>query len=73
MALTNEEKKEKSRYIIKTRKWNPYCIRHSAITYDSGYIPEYALKMRWPMNSKQGNIITKEISPLQKVSDHNYF
>ena len=37
------------------------------------YIPEYALKMRWPMNSKQGNIITKEISPLQKVSDHNYF
>jgi hypothetical protein len=25
---------------------NPYCIRHSAITADSDYLPEYALKKK---------------------------
>jgi integrase/recombinase XerD len=32
------------------------CIRHSAITADSDYLPDYALKkkVRWSMNSKQG-------------------
>ena len=41
---------------MKTKKWNPYCIRHSAITADSDFLPEYALKkkVRWSMNSKQG-------------------
>ncbi len=41
--------------MFKTKKWNPYCIRHSAITSDSDYLPEYALKkkVRWSMNSKQ--------------------
>ena len=31
-------------------------LRHSAITSDSDYLPEYALKkkVRWSMNSKQG-------------------
>jgi hypothetical protein len=51
---TNEM--EKIDYLLKTKKWNPYCIRHSAITADSDYLPEYALKkkVRWSMNSKQG-------------------
>jgi hypothetical protein len=33
-----------------------HCIRHSAITSDSDFLPEYALKkkVRWSMNSKQG-------------------
>ena len=41
-------------YLITTKKWNPYCIRHSSITADSDYLPEYALKkkVRWSMNSK---------------------
>ena len=41
----------------RVKKWNPYCIRHSAITDDSDHLPEYALKkkVRWTMNSKQGN------------------
>ena len=48
--------REKLEYLLKTKKWNPYCIRHSAITSDSDYLPEYALKkkVRWSMNSKQG-------------------
>ena len=44
-------------FLINTKKWNPYCIRHSAITSDSDFLPEYALKkkVRWSMNSKQGS------------------
>jgi integrase/recombinase XerD len=42
--------------LVITKKWNPYCIRHSSITNDSDYLPEYALKkkVRWSMNSRQG-------------------
>ena len=36
---------------------NPYCIRHSSITWDADYLPEYALKkkVRWSMKLKQGS------------------
>ncbi len=56
-TITNHEEREKLEEIIRTKKWNPYCIRHSAITSDSDYLPEYALKkkVRWSMNSKQGS------------------
>ena len=55
--LSNEEERQKLGFLLKTKKWNPYCIRHSAITADSDYLPEYALKkkVRWSMNSKQGS------------------
>jgi hypothetical protein len=55
--ITNIEEREKLEYLLKTKKWNPYCIRHSAITSDSDYLPEYALKkkVRWSMNSRQGS------------------
>ena len=48
---------ENLQYLLKTKKWNPYCIRHSSITHDSDYLPEYALKkkVRWSMNSRQGS------------------
>ena len=51
------KEKEKLLYLLKTKKWNPYCIRHSSITSDSDYLPEYALKkkVRWSMNSRQGS------------------
>jgi integrase/recombinase XerD len=50
------KEKEKLEYLIKTKKWNPYCLRHSSISSDSDFLPEYALKkkVRWSMNSKQG-------------------
>jgi integrase/recombinase XerD len=53
--ITNEKERQKLEYLLKTKKWNPYCIRHSAITSDSDYLPEYALKkkVRWSMSSKQ--------------------
>jgi integrase/recombinase XerD len=49
--------REKLEYLLKTKKWNPYCILHSAITSDSDYLPEYALKkkVRWSMNTRQGS------------------
>lgn len=54
--IIDSKEKEKLRYLVNTKRWNPYCIRHSSITYDSDYLPEYALKkkVRWSMNSRQG-------------------
>ena len=43
-AIGNEEERQKLRFLVNTKRWNPYCIRHSAISYDSDYLPEYALK-----------------------------
>jgi hypothetical protein len=56
LLITNKEEREKLEFLVTTKKWNPYCIRHSSITSDSDYLPEYALKkkVRWSMNSKQG-------------------
>jgi integrase/recombinase XerD len=56
-SITDNEEHQKLEYLLKTKKWNPYCIRHSAITSDSDFLPEYALKkkVRWSMNSKQGS------------------
>lgn len=54
-SITDIHEKENLERLIKTKRWNPYCIRHSAITADSDYLPEFALrkKARWVMNSKQ--------------------
>jgi hypothetical protein len=54
--INNSDERQKLENLLKTKKWNPYCIRHSAITSDSDFLPEYALKkkVRWSMNSKQG-------------------
>jgi len=55
--IKDNKEKERIEFLLKHKKFNPYCIRHSAITADSDYLPEYALKkkVRWTMNSKQGN------------------
>lgn len=60
--IKDEEEIEKLRYLLSVKKWNPYCLRHSAITADSDYLPEYALKkkVRWSMNSKQGSRYIKK-------------
>ena len=54
--ITDTKERERLQYLVNTKKWNPYCIRHSSITNDSDYLPEYALKkkVRWSMNSRQG-------------------
>ena len=54
-SITDEKERQILEYLVKAKKWNPYCIRHSAITSDSDFLPEYALKkkVRWSMNSKQ--------------------
>src|SRR5215469_11187597 len=56
-TITDENERRGLEFLLKTKKWNPYCIRHSAITSDSDSLPEYALKkkVRWSMNSKQGS------------------
>jgi integrase/recombinase XerD len=59
-SIADEAERQKLEYLIKTKKWNPYCIRHSSISSD--YLPEYALKkkVRWSMNSKQGSRYIKK-------------
>lgn len=54
--IIDVEEESKLEFLLKTKKWNPYCIRHSSMASDSDYLPEYALKkkVRWSMNSKQG-------------------
>ena len=74
--IDDPKEREKLEYLIKTKRWNPYCIRHSAITSDSDYLPEYALrkKVRWSMNSKQSSryIKTRMGNELkQKILLHN--
>jgi hypothetical protein len=56
-SIVDEEERQRLEFLLKTKKWNPYCIRHSAIISDSDFLPEYALKkkVRWSMNSKQGS------------------
>lgn len=56
-SITSQKERERLQYLVNNKKWNPYCVRHSAITADSDFLPEYALKkkVRWSMNSKQGS------------------
>jgi integrase/recombinase XerD len=56
-SVADYKERQKLELLLKAKKWNPYCLRHSAITSDSDYLPEYALKkkVRWSMNSKQGS------------------
>ena len=56
-SITDSKESDRLQHLIKNKKWNPNCIRHSAITADSDFLPEYALKkkVRWSMNSKQGS------------------
>lgn len=54
-AISDENEKRKLEFFVRTKKWNPYCIRHSAISSDSDILPHFALnkKVRWSMNSRQ--------------------
>jgi len=55
-SIADVERRQKLEYLLRVKKWNPYCFRHSAITVDSDDLPDYALKkkVRWTMNSQQG-------------------
>ena len=59
--INDPKEKAKMEYLLKYKKWNPYCIRHSAITDDADNIPDNALtkKVGWSMNTKQRGRYTK--------------
>jgi integrase/recombinase XerD len=54
--ISDAKEVEQLQLFLRTKKWNPYCLRHSSLTSDSDYLPEFALKKkaRWSMNSRQG-------------------
>ena len=60
-SIIDNKESHRLQYLVNNKRWNPYCIRHSAITADSDFLPEYALKkkVRWSMNSKQGSRLIK--------------
>jgi hypothetical protein len=62
-------------FIVTNKRFNPYSIRHSAITANSDYFPEYALKkmVKCSMNSKQGTRYTKKRmgDELNKILEHD--
>jgi hypothetical protein len=75
-TISNSKELEHIHYLLDTKKWNPYCIRHSSISHDSDYLPEYALKkkVRWSMNSKQGSRYIKKRMGNElriKILEHN--
>ena len=59
--IIDENERKKLDFLLNTKRWNPYCIRHSAITSDSDFLPEYALKkkVRWSMNQNKDPGILK--------------
>ena len=54
-VISDDTEKQMLRALLTTKRFNPYCLRHSSISHDSDFLPEYALrkKVRWSMNSKQ--------------------
>lgn len=54
-SINDESEIKRLRLILNSKRFNPYCLRHSSISHDSDYLPDYALKkkVRWSMNSKQ--------------------
>lgn len=43
-SITDPQERDKLEYLLRTKKWNPYCISHYAIAFDSDLLPDYALK-----------------------------
>jgi hypothetical protein len=74
--ITDEQQKQKLEYLLRIKKWNPYCFRHSAITDDSDHLPDYAVKKkaRWVMASNQANRYIKnrwEDDLKDKILEHH--
>ncbi len=61
-SIIDGQQRQKLEYLLRTKKWNPYCFRHSAITDDSDHLPEFALtkKVRWVIGSKQASRYIKQ-------------
>lgn len=55
--ITDPTEREFLERALRTKRWNPYCLCHSAITYDSDSLPEFALrkKVRWPTRYRETN------------------
>ena len=64
------QERERLMILLRTKKWNPYCIRHSSLTEKADYLPEYALRKmaRWSMNSRQ---VARYVKPKMGVELKN--
>ena len=58
--ITDEKEVELLERLLITKSWNPYCIRHSAITDDNANLKgDIAAKVGWTPNTKQRNRYVK--------------
>jgi integrase/recombinase XerD len=46
-GIKDPSEKQKLESLLMTKKWNPYCLRHSSISNDSDFLSEYALKKKF--------------------------
>jgi hypothetical protein len=53
--ISDPADRERLEYLVKTKKWNPYCFRHSSIDYDMALLPEFAARKKagWSLTSRQ--------------------
>lgn len=47
--------RERIKFLLETKRWNPYCFRHSSVDIDLAELPEFAArkKIGWSLTSKQ--------------------
>ena len=68
-SINDDVEREKLQALLITKRFNPYCLRHSSISHDSDFLPDYALKkkVRWSMNSKQPSRYIKGTISFQDI------
>lgn len=61
--IKDPARREKLQRLLQTKRWNPYCFRHSSITTDADTLPEYALRKKagWSMSSRQPGRYAKNV------------
>ena len=69
-SIKDPEERKKMEHLIKTKRWNSYCIRHSSITSDSRQASRY-IKTRMGDDLKKqilvrNGIITEEAAAMQR-------
>ncbi|MGE5685108.1 MAG: hypothetical protein ACM3ZS_08180 [Nitrososphaerota archaeon] len=61
MPIKDTVEKENIGSLLRNKKWNPYCLRHSSISSDSDYLPVGIYRLPVEDQSWRGK------STLQKV------
>lgn len=53
-SITDDAEREKLLVLITTKRFNPYCLCHSSISYDSDFLPDIIKKTQRSKNQLGG-------------------